>query len=90
MSDYVHNKQILYPIKEEYLKEEEMIKGQIDFIQNSKEKSEKYNEWVDTLIKYKNIKHLDRETIAEILDKIIVTGNDDELNIEIVFKFKML
>lgn len=88
--DGVLTKEEFLQYKEEYLKEEEMIKGQIDFIQNSKEKSEKYNEWVDTLIKYKNIKHLDRETIAEILDKIIVTGNDDELNIEIVFKFKML
>lgn len=77
--------------KEDYAKEEEFIKGQIALIeQQEKDIDNEQNKWIETLLKHKKIDKLDRETVSEILDKIIVTDINGELNVEIVFKFHLL
>lgn len=77
--------------KEDYTKEEEFIKAQITLIeQQEKELNSEQNKWIETLLKHKKINKLDRETISEVLDKIIITDINGELNIEIVFKFYLL
>lgn len=77
--------------KLDYEKEEELVLGQINTIKESnKKESKEKNEWIETLLKHRKIEKLDRETIAEILDKIIVTDKGDELEINIIFKFEFL
>ncbi|MCH5264758.1 MAG: recombinase family protein [Lachnospiraceae bacterium] len=77
--------------KSDYAKEEEFIKGQIEFITASLNNGDdEMNRWIETLIRYRNIEKLDREIVGEVLDKIIVTDKDDELSIDIIFKFKFL
>ncbi len=74
--------------KKDYAKEGNLISGQIAFMEEaSNVKNDENHEWVDMLVKYKNIKALDRETIAEALDKIVVTGRESDINIDIKFKF---
>lgn len=80
-----------FQYKTDYEKEEELLLGQIDVIEKSKkEKNEERSKWIDILLRHKNIESLDRETVAEILDKIIVTENDEGLDIDIIFKFMLL
>lgn len=77
--------------KSDYAKEEELLKGQIDFINKTNEsRNDEKNKWIATLIKHKNITELDRETIAEILDRIVITDKNDEINIDVVFKFSLI
>lgn len=77
--------------KADYEKEEELISGQINAIkESSNEKTEEMNRWIETLIKYKKIERLDRETVAEVLEKIVVTDKNGELNIDIVFKLHLV
>ena len=74
--------------KKDYAKEVNLISGQIAFMEEAANvKNDENHEWVDMLVKYKNIKALDRETIAEALDKIVVTGRESDINIDIKFKF---
>lgn len=89
--DDILTKEEYLQYKSEYEKEESMILGQIRAIKETmNEENEQKNKWIETLIKYKKIAKLDRATIAEILDKIVVTDKDGELEIETVFKFKLL
>lgn len=76
--------------KEDYTKEEDMLKGQIAFIEKREEKSEKEVKWIKTLLKYKKVNELDREIIAEVLDKIIVKETEDALEVEVRFKIELL
>lgn len=76
--------------KEDYTKEEEMIKGQMAAVEESEENEKELNEWLETILKYKEIKKLDREIISEVLDKILVSETEDELKIEIRFKIELL
>lgn len=77
--------------KTEYEQKEALARGQIDFInESSKSKNEEKNKWVEMLLKHRNIESLDRETVAEVLDRIIVTDINDTTNINIVFKFSLL
>jgi len=74
--------------KEEYLREEDFIKSQLEVIQNhKKEENQRKNRWIENLLKYRNIKNIDREVVAETIDKIVITETDDELNVNVVFKF---
>lgn len=77
--------------KSDYQKEDELIIGQIEAIRNNnaKEDDEK-NEWIETLLKHKKIERLDRETVAEVLDKIVITSTEEELKIDIIFRFELL
>lgn len=76
--------------KSDYLKEEELLKGQIEFAKKAKdEENAEKNEWIHRLMKHRNLKHLDRETVGEMLNKIIVTNSNGELDIEIIFKIKL-
>ncbi|MGN0165891.1 MAG: recombinase family protein [Lachnospiraceae bacterium] len=74
--------------KNVYLKEEELLKGQLGLLQNRahSEKPEQ-NQWLETLLNRKKIELLDRETVAEVLDKIVVTPSEDGVEIKIIFRF---
>lgn len=77
--------------KEEYAKDGEMLKGQIALLKSSMDsEGEERNHWIDTLLKDRNFESLDREIIGEVLDKIIVTGTDEGLVVDVRFRFKML
>lgn len=77
--------------KEDYRKEEELLKGQIATMKSRKsEEDSLMNEWIETLLKHRRIERLDRETVAEVLDRIVITGTDEELNIDIRFRFTLL
>lgn len=77
--------------KSDYEKEESLVLGQIKAIKESEgERNEEMDKWVDTLIKHKKIEKLDRETVAEVLDKIMVIENSGEISIDITFKFSLI
>lgn len=76
--------------KEDYTKEEEMIKGQLNSIKNEGKKDEKEQKWIKTLLKYKKIRELDREIIAEVLDKVIIKETEDSLDVEVRFKIELI
>lgn len=80
-----------FQYKSDYEKEEGLVLGQINAIEQSCQEEEKERDrWIEILLKHKNIAALDRKTVAEVLDKILVTGGDDGLNIDIIFKFTLL
>ena len=80
-----------FQYKDNYSKEEEMIKAQIHLLKSTiNAESKKKNCWIETLLKYRNIASLDRETVGEILDKITVTEMNEELVVNVCFKFKFL
>ncbi len=93
-SDYkegILTKEEYLQYKDDYAKEEEMIKGQIHLLKSSiSDENEERDQWIDTLLKHRNIEKLDREVVGEVLDKIIVTDIDDELVVDVKFKFKIL
>lgn len=76
--------------KEDYTKEEEIIKGLLDSIEKKEETDEREQKWIKTLLKYKKVEKLDREIIAEILDKIIIKETDEALDIEVRFKIELM
>lgn len=76
--------------KEDYTREEEMIKGQKSSEERREEKNKKEEKWIKTLLKHRELKKLDREIIAELLDKIIIKETEDEINVEVRFKFKVI
>lgn len=78
---------VLY--KKDYSKEEQMIQGQLSSLNSINNQVSQTNEWINRLIKYKKIKKLDREIIAKILDKIIITETNESINAEIIFKFAL-
>lgn len=89
--DGVLTKDEYFQYKSDYESEEAMVLGQINAIKESNnEEAKKRNRWIDILLKHRNVESLDRETIAEVLDKIVVTGSDEGLSIDIVFKFTLL
>ncbi len=75
--------------KSEYENEEKMVLGQINVVKKMNDTANEVNQWVETLLKHKKIDNLDRETVAEILDKIVVTEKGGEMNIDIIFKFSL-
>ncbi len=76
--------------KEDYRKEENLIKGQIEVLNVKQDGAEeREDEWIESLLKHRKIEKLDRETIAEVLDKIMVTEVNSELNIKVFFKIEL-
>lgn len=75
--------------KDDYLREEEMIEGQIKALQQCDVQEEDVNLWIKKLEKYRKVDSLDREIIAEILDKIVVRETDKEISVEIIFKIEL-
>jgi DNA invertase Pin-like site-specific DNA recombinase len=47
-----------------------------------------YNLWVDNLLKYKDINELNREVLVNLVDRIYISEQGDNKEIEIVFRFK--
>ena len=89
--DGILTKEQYFEYKEDYTKKIEFAKAQIELVQKREEEfNSEQNRWIETLLKHKKIKHLDRETVAEVLDKIIITDINGELNVEIIFKFSLL
>lgn len=89
--DGLLTKEQYFKYKDDYTRDEELAKAQIELIkEQEKELNSEQNKWIETLLKHKKIEKLDRETLAEILEKIIITDIDGELNVEIVFKFSLL
>ena len=76
--------------KNDYSKDEERILGQINSLKEEKENTSNENEWIEKLKKYKRIDRLNRELIAEILDKIVISKKDDGIEVKIIFKFSFL
>ena len=76
--------------KNDYSKDEERILGQINSLKEEKENTSNENEWIERLKKYKRIDKLNRELIAEILDKIVISKKDDGIEVKIIFKFSFL
>ena len=84
-------KEEYFRYKSDYEKEEELSLGQINAVlESDQEEEEERSRWVEILLKHRNIAALDRETVAEVLDKIVVMGGKDGLEIDIVFKFTLL
>lgn len=75
--------------KEDYQREEEMIKGQINSIDNKNDIEQEKNEWIENLKKYKKLERLDRETLACVLDSITIYENDTEKHIDIKLKYML-
>lgn len=76
--------------KSDYQKEEGLLRGQLSIIEQQNDKKHKeMSEWVKILLKHRKITTLDRETLGEVLDKIIVTDKNGELEIEIFFQFEL-
>ena len=75
--------------KTDYEKEEQLIRGQMAAAQTRQDDNDLNNEWIETLMKHKKIKKLDRETVVEILDKIIISETGDNLKVEIRFRFEL-
>lgn len=77
--------------KSDYDNEEFLLIGQIESVQNALNNEQKeVNVWIETLLNCKNITKLDRETVAKVLDRIVVTEKNEQLEIEIIFKFTLL
>ncbi|MCD8149501.1 MAG: recombinase family protein [Clostridiales bacterium] len=73
--------------KEDYQNEGNLISGQLEQIRTAAPKGTKNREWLQTLTKYGKIDTLDREMLAEILDRIIVTETEEQIHIEFRLKF---
>ena len=85
----VLNKDEYFSFKEDYQKEETMIQGQLNAINQEMEADSEKNEWIDHLKAYRRLDKLDRETLACILDSIVVYENEDEKRIEIKLKYSL-
>lgn len=72
--------------------ETESIKHKIKVLENKLNNEEmelkKYNQWIDNILKYKDIDSLDRDILVNMIEKIYVSEIDGEKEIEIVFRFK--
>lgn len=73
--------------KADYEREEGMIKSQMNTLNQSISKAGEKNEWIEHLKQFKEIKKLDRATLACILDSIEVYEKQDKLNIDIRLKY---
>ena len=88
--DGILSKEEYLSYKNDYTKDEERIRGQIHVLKEEKENTSNENEWIERLKKYRKVDSLNRELIAEILDKIIVSHSEDGIEVKIIFKFSLL
>ncbi|MCD8217088.1 MAG: hypothetical protein LUD01_03425 [Clostridiales bacterium] len=75
--------------KEDYQNEENLISGQLEQIRAAAPIGSKNREWLQALTEHGKIDTLDRETLTEILDRIIVTETDKQIHIEFRLKFRL-
>jgi hypothetical protein len=72
--------------------EVETITAQIETVSKKTETENyqlrQYNLWVDNLLKYKDINELNREVLVNLVDRIYISEQGDNKEIEIVFRFK--
>ncbi len=61
----------------------------MDAISDGPKEDKETNEWIRKLLKYKSIDRLDREIVAEILDKITVYETEEEIRVEIRFRISL-
>ncbi len=47
-----------------------------------------YNQWIDNLLRYKDIKEINREILINLVNKIYISEQGENKSVEIVFKFK--
>lgn len=73
--------------KADYEREEGMIKSQKKALNQSISEASEKNEWIEHLKQFKEIKKLDRATLACILDSIEVYEKPDKLSIDIRLKY---
>ena len=80
--------------KQDYIKEENHLLKQIEELNNETAKLQDSDTWLQKINKYKKIEHLNREIIAELIEKIIVSHDGDKddssIKVEVIFKFKFL
>ena len=80
--------------KKNYIEEEIQIKQQIDELKKETSNIDSSNEWLENINKYKHLDKLNREIVAELLDKIIITHiNGDsgkDIEVSVIFKFKFI
>lgn len=75
--------------KSDYLREEELIQGQLNSLENQNTLDNEKNEWIENLQKYRKLDKLDRETLACILDSITVYENEKEKIVDIKLKYAL-
>lgn len=73
--------------REDYTKEEELIKGQMEAVMSMEQENSERNEWIENLKKYKRLAYLDRAVLACVLDGITVYETEDEKRIDIKLKY---
>ena len=75
--------------KEDYSKEEALVKGQMEAMKKSMQEKDERSEWIENLKKYRKIDKLDRSILACILDGITVYEDEKEKRVEIRLKYTL-
>lgn len=75
--------------KQDYNKEEELLKGQMNTLTEQAENNQEKNDWIESLKKYRRLTKLDRKTLACVLDSITVYETEDEKIIDIKLKYSL-
>ena len=75
--------------KEDYSKEEALVKGQMDALLQTMHEKDERSEWIENLKKYRKIDKLDRSILACILDGITVYEDEKEKRVEIRLKYTL-
>ena len=81
--------------KQDYLKDEQHLINQKNMLQNKEQITNETEQWIENLKKYKRIDKLNRELIAELIDKIIITHHNNgetqnDIDVKVIFKFNFL
>lgn len=73
-------------------KETELIKESIYHIEeklaDKNRQLKSYNNWLTNILRYKDIKEVDREILTNLIEKIYISETPEWKTIEIIFKFK--
>lgn len=64
------------------------IKELEEKLKNETKRIDDFNNWLNTLLEYKDIKEVTREVLVNLVGKIYISEKGDEKEIEIQFKFK--
>ena len=87
--DGVLDKEEYLMYKTEYEKHDQEIRTKIQQIEQERDcfgkTEELYENWIEKFIKYGTLSEVTREIVIELIDKIVVNGNN---SIDIVFKYQ--
>lgn len=75
--------------KEDYSKEEALVRGQMEALQKNMQEKDERSEWIENLKKYRKIDKLDRSILACVLDGITVYEDEKEKRVEIRLKYML-